>query len=99
MQTQINAELFTWGGIGLCIAYLIAMWVIVVFMRISKIDHGFLGLMFLLSLVIFLIAFSFLVAASVPGSDIKVTVAVVDTYILIANQLLSDRFIKYLESP
>lgn len=67
-------------------------------MRKSKIDHGFLGLMFLLSLVFFLVAFSFVVAASVPGYDIKVAVAVVNAFILVATKLLSDRFIKYLET-
>jgi hypothetical protein len=95
----MNTGLITWFGIGLGGAFLIAMGVLVLFMAKSKIDHGFLGLMFLLTLVVFLVAFSFLVAASVPGYDIKIAVAVVDAFVLIANKLLSDRFIKYLETP
>ena len=95
----MNLELLKWSGMGLGVAYLIAMGVIALFMTKSAIDHGFLGLMFLLSLVLFLIAFSFVVAASAPGYDIKIAVAVVDAFVLIANKLLSDRFLKYLETP
>ena len=90
--------LLTWFGIGLGVAFVIAMGVLVLFMTKSKIDHGFLGLMFLLTLVLFLVAFSFVVAATVTGYDIKVAVVVVDAFVLVANKLLSNRFIEYLET-
>ncbi len=85
-------------AIGLGVAFVLAMTVLVLFMIKSRIDHGFLGLMFLLTLVLFLVAFSFIVAASVPGYEIKVAVGVIDAFILVANKLLSDRFVIYLES-
>jgi len=64
----------------------------------SHIDHGFLGLIFLLVLVVFLVAFSFLVAAASPGVSMKVTIVVVDGVLGIGTKLLSDRFLTYLES-
>ena len=67
-------------------------------MHASGIDHGFLGLMFLLTLVFFLVAYSFLVAASVRGFDIKVAVIVIDALVLLGGKLLAPRFLEYLES-
>jgi hypothetical protein len=84
-------------GVALGGAFLLTMLILLAF-KSSKIDHGFLGLMFLLTLVVFLIAFSLLIAASVPGLAIKFTVAVVDTATVIASGLLKPRFLEYLES-
>ena len=96
-STPLNPTVRDFFGIALASAFLLAMPMIFAF-KSSKIDHGFLGLMFLLTLVVFLIAFSFLIAAAVPGLAIKVTVAVVDTATVIATGLLKPRFLEYLES-
>ena len=87
-----------WFSAGLGIAFLLTLACIVVFMRWSRIDHGFLGLILLLSVLFFLIAFSFLVAASVPGIDIKIAVAAVDALVLLGSKLLAPRFLEFLES-
>ncbi len=87
-----------WFGVGLGAAFLLSLAAIVIFMRMSDVDHGFLGLIFLLTIIVFLIAFSFLVAASVAGADIKIAVAVTDALVLIGSKLLTPRFLKYLES-
>jgi hypothetical protein len=64
----------------------------------SNIDHGFLGLILLLILVIFLVAFSFLVAAATPGISTKIAIVVIDGALALGSKLLSDRFLVYLES-
>jgi hypothetical protein len=63
------------------------------------IDSGFLGLIFLLNSIFFLIAFSFLVAASVQGLDIKIAIAAIDALVLIGGKLLTEPFLNYLKSP
>jgi hypothetical protein len=64
----------------------------------TEIDHGFLGLIVLLMLIFFLVAFSFLVAASAAGVDIKLAVVIVDALVLLGSKLLAPRFLQYLES-
>jgi FtsH-binding integral membrane protein len=89
---------WTWFSVGLAVAFLITIICIIVFMLFSQIDHGFLGLILLLTLIFFLIAFSFLVAASAQGVDIKIAVAIVDAFVVLGSKLLSDRFLQYLET-
>lgn len=89
-----------WFSIGLGVAFLVTIGVITLFLFKGDseygIDQGFLGLMLLLTTIFYLVAFSFLVAASTKGLDIKVTVAVVDALVLIGSKLLAPRFIDYL---
>jgi hypothetical protein len=59
-------------------------------------DLGWVGLMFLLTMIFFLIGFSFLVAAATPGYDIKIAVVVVDGLVLIGSRLLAPHFLQYL---
>lgn len=71
---------------------------VVVLLRFSGIDQGFLGLILLLVLVIFALCFTIMVAALTPGVAIKIVVGVVDALAAIAARLLSPRFLDYLES-
>jgi len=87
-----------WFSVGLGVGFAAALFVILVFMTLSQIDHGFLGLIFLLTLLFFLIAFSLLVAASVRGVDIKIAVAAIDVLALMGGKPLGPRFLQYLES-
>jgi cobalamin biosynthesis protein CobD/CbiB len=64
----------------------------------AHIDHGFLGLIFLLVVVMFLGALSFLVAAVTPGWSAKLAVTVFNGILAFGARMLSDRFLKYLES-
>jgi hypothetical protein len=64
----------------------------------SKIDHGFLGLILLLVLVVFSVTFSFLVAAATPSISIKVAITLIDGCLTLGAKLLSSRFLDYLES-
>ena len=91
-------ELWRLSAYGLGAAYLLTLVVLLVILWQSNIEHGFLGLIFLLTIVLFLVAFSFLVAAATPGISIKVAVTVFNGLLAFASKLLSDRFLKYLES-
>jgi hypothetical protein len=57
-----------------------------------------MGLIFLLVMTIYLVAFSFLVAAATPSLAMKVAVTVFNGLLAFGSKLLSDRFLKYLES-
>jgi len=98
ITSALDATSRQWFAIGLGGAFLVVAFLILAFMFWSEIDHGFLGLIVLLSLIFFLIAFSFLVAASVAGFDIKIAIAVVDALVLFGSKLLAPRFLQYLES-
>ena len=91
-----------WFSIGLGVAFLVTIGIIVIFVLKGDteygIDQGFLGLILMLTTIFYLVAFSFLVAASTKGLDIKVTVAVVDALVLIGSKLLAPRFLTYLSS-
>jgi hypothetical protein len=88
-----------WKVLGYCLgAAFVASLIMCYLMMFGKIDHGFLGLIFLLVLVIFLAAFSFLVAAITPGISIKVAITVIDGAFALGTKLLSNRFLEYLES-
>jgi hypothetical protein len=84
------------SGIG--IAFVLSLVTLLVLLSQSEIDHGFLGLIFLLILVVFLVAFSLLVAAATPGWSIKVAVTVFNGILAFGTKLISDRFLQYLES-
>ncbi len=62
----------------------------------SPVDLGFLGLILLLETIFFLVAFSFLVAASTKGIEVKVLVAAVDALVLFGSKLLAPEFLRYL---
>jgi formate/nitrite transporter FocA (FNT family) len=97
-EKALDPEYFKLLGIGLGASFVIAFIVILIFLYKSKIDHGFLGLIFLLTLVIYLMAFSFLIAAATQGITIKLSVVFFDGVVAFASKLISDRFLKYLES-
>lgn len=98
ISSTLDASARLWFSVGLGAAFVLTLLGIIAFMKWSRIDHGFLGLMFLLTLIFFLIAFSFLVAASVSGVGIKVAVSIVDSFVLFGSKLLAPRFLQYLES-
>jgi hypothetical protein len=97
-ESAIDPAIWHWLALGLGIAFVLTLGVFVLLLFHAEIDHGFLGLIFLLIMVIFLIGFSFLVAAATPGISIKVAVTVFNGILAFASKLLSDRFLKYLES-
>ena len=100
----LQAQSWQWFGIGLGAAFLVTIGVIVLFLCHSAffdeedqgIDTGFLGLILMLVTILYLVAFSFLVAASAKGIDIKILVAVVDAFVLIGSKLLAPEFLRYL---
>ena len=91
-----------WFSIVLGVAFLLTIGIIVLFVAKGDtdygIDQGFLGLIVLLTTIFYLIGFSFLVAASTKGLDIKLLVAAVDALVLIGSKLLAPDFLKYLQS-
>jgi hypothetical protein len=110
LSEPLQAQSWQWFGIGLGAAFLITIGVIVLFFCHSAffdkdaqgeiedqgIDTGFIGLILLLVTILYLVAFSFLVAASAKGIDIKILVAVVDAFVLIGSKLLAPEFLRYL---
>ncbi|MET4181729.1 bacteriorhodopsin [Bradyrhizobium sp. JR7.2] len=102
-------EAWQWFGIGLGAAFVITIAVIVLFFWYSAyhaeteqdaLDLGFLGLILLLVTIFYLVAFSFLVAASARGLDVKLLVAAIDAFVLIGSKLLAPEFLRYLnEEP
>jgi hypothetical protein len=88
-------RLLAWG-VG--IAFVLSLTTLVILLLQSGIDHGFLGLIFLIILVVFLVALSLMVAAATPGWTIKVAVTVFDGILAFGSKLVSDRFLEYLES-
>ncbi len=97
-NSAIDPSVLASIGAGLGGAFVLALFTLGAFMILSKIDHGFLGLIFLLTMIFFLIAFSFLVAAATPGWSIKLSVAIVDAAVAISTKLLSKPFLDYLGS-
>jgi hypothetical protein len=100
----LSGEAWRWFGGGLGAAFAITIVVIVLLFLHSAfaknqentIDLGFLGLIVLLVTIFYMIAFSFLVAASTKGLDIKLLVAAVDAFVLIGGKLLAPEFLRYL---
>jgi len=89
-----------WFASGLAGAFVITILVVVLFcatsFRRDGIDMGFLGLILLLTTIFYLVAFSFLVAASARGLDVKIMVGAIDVFILIGSKLLAPDFLRYL---
>jgi hypothetical protein len=98
----LNPAAWQWFSVGLGVAFLVTIGIIVLFVFKGDseygIDQGFLGLILLLTTIFYLIGFSFLVAASTKGVDIKILVAAVDALVLIGSKLLAPNFISYLKS-
>jgi hypothetical protein len=100
LSEPLQAQSWQWFGMGLGAAFLITTGVIVLFFCHSAffdkedqgIDTGFLGLILILVTILYLVAFSFLVAASAKGIDIKILVAAVDAFVLIGSKLLAPSF-------
>lgn len=92
----LDASARDWFGIGLGVGFLVVMSYLVLLQQKKDFDHGWIGLMLLLIIIFFLVAFSFLVAASTPGYGIKIAVAVVDAFVLIGSKLLAPDFLIYL---
>lgn len=97
-ETPMAAELWRLLACGVGIAFVLSLITLVIILWKSGIDHGFLGLIFLIILVVFLFALSLLVAAATPGWTIKVAVTVFDGILAFGSKLIGDRFLKYLES-
>jgi hypothetical protein len=97
-EKALDPDIWRLFAYGLGGAFVIALGVFLVLLFHAEIDHGFLGLIFLLIMVIFLVAFSFLVAAATPSLSMKVAVTVFNGVLAFGSKLLSDRFLKYLES-
>ena len=85
-----------WFSLGLAAGFLISVGFAGLLLYQKEMDLGWIGLIFLLIMIFFLIAFSFLVAASTPGYPIKIAVAVVDAFVLIGGKLLGPPFLDYL---
>ncbi len=83
---------------GLGLAFVITWAVFALLLFRAEIDHGFLGLIFLINTVLFIVAFTFLLAAATPGISIKVAVALFNGLLAFGSKLISDRFLTYLES-
>lgn len=92
------SDLWHLAAYGLGAAFLATLATLLVLLWKANIDHGFLGLIFLLVIVLFIVAFSFVVAAATPGISIKIAVTLFSGILALGSKLLSDRFLKYLES-
>lgn len=85
-------------AVGLGVAFALTLCLLLAFMLWSRIDHGFLGLILLLTLIVFAVTFSFLIAAGTPGIGIKIVIALIDGLLAVAAKLLSGPFLNYLKS-
>lgn len=97
-EVPMASDLWHLAAYGLGAAFLATLATLLVLLWKANIDHGYLGLIFLLVIVLFIVAFSFVVAAATPGISIKVAVIVFSGILALGSKLLSDRFLKYLES-
>jgi hypothetical protein len=94
----MQADLWRCLAWGIGLAFILSLITIVFILKADRIDHGFLGLIFLLVHVIFLFLLSLLIAAATPGFSIKLAVAIFDGILALGTKLTSDRFLDYLES-
>lgn len=97
-ETPMPADLWHSLAVGVGVAFALSLLTLLVILWQANIDHGFLGLIFLIILVVFLVAFSLLVAAATPGWSIKLAVTVFDGILAFGSKLISNRFLQYLES-
>jgi hypothetical protein len=86
-----------WVAIGLGGGFAVTM-VYLAILAFQDVDKGYIGLILLLVIIFFLIAFSFLVAAATPGISIKVAVGIVDAFVLIGSKLLAPNFLMYVST-
>ncbi len=96
--TLMEPSLWKYCAMGVGIAFALTLCLLLAFMLKSRIDHGFLGLIVLLTLVVFDVKLSFLIAAGTPGVAIKVAIAAIDGLLALAAKLLSGPFLNYLKS-
>ena len=96
MNGSLSDSAREWFSIGLGGAFLVTLLFLVRLLREEDVNRGFLGMAFLLTIIFFLIGFSFLVAAATPGISIKVAVGVVDALVLFGSRLLAPNFLEYL---
>ncbi len=82
-------------ALGLGLAFLVAI-IFLATLKNSGIDLGFLGLMYLLTVLMFLAAFSFVVAAGTPGWSMKVAVTIVNGIFAFGSKLVGKQFLDYL---
>jgi cobalamin biosynthesis protein CobD/CbiB len=92
------SELWHIAACGLGAAFVATIATVLMLLWKSEIDHGLLGLIFLIVIVLFTVAFSFIVAAATPGFSIKVAATVFSGILTLGSKLLSDRFLDYLGS-
>jgi FtsH-binding integral membrane protein len=100
----LQKDAWLWFSAGLGISFLINIGLIVLFFgwwaytatESDEVDLGFLGLLLLLVTILHLVGFSFVVAASTKGLDVKLLVAFVDVFVLIGSRLLAPDFLNYL---
>lgn len=97
-ETPMGTDLWHVLAWGVGIAFLLSLVTLIVLLERASIDHGFLGLIFLIIMVVFLVALSLLVAAATPGWTIKLSVTVFNGILAFGTRLISDRFLTYLES-
>jgi hypothetical protein len=95
-QAVLEEAARNWFSLGLGVGFIVAVGYLILLLQEPEIDLGWLGLMFLLIIIFFLIAFSFLVAAATPGIEIKIAVSVVDALVLLGSKLLAPSFLDYL---
>ena len=97
-HSRRTSDLWHLAAYGLGAAFLATLITLLTLLWKDRIDHGFVGLILLLVIVLFTVAFSFLVAAATPGISIKIAVTVFSGILALGSKLLSERFLKYLES-
>ena len=74
-QAVLDDAARNWFSIGLGVGFVIVIGYLILLLQEQEIDLGWLGLMFLLTVIFFLIAFSFLVAAATPALPAKTAIA------------------------
>lgn len=97
-EAPMSAELWTTLAYGTGAAFVLSLATLTTLLWRARIDHGFLGLIFIVILIVFLVIVSFLVAAATPGWSIKLAVTLFNGILAFGSRFVSDRFLQYLES-
>lgn len=95
IEGALDQIVIYWFAVGLGTGFAMAMAYLVI-LAFQEVDKGYIGLILLLVIIFFLIAFSFLVAASTSGISIKIAVGVVDAFVLLGSKLLAPNFLIYV---
>jgi hypothetical protein len=102
ITNALSTAMAQWSGTGLASAFVLTIGIIVLFVARAEtnfgIGQGFLGLTLLLVTIFYFVMFSFLIAASVKGIDVKLMFGAVDGVVLIGSKSLTSPFLHYLES-